>query len=98
MKLFSFLILFPLIPAILHHHEWYDGTGYPDGLKGEEIPLGARIIAVADAYDTTTAQRPYRERESLSPEKAWEELRRGAGTQFDPKILETACQVLKHGP
>lgn len=82
-----------LVPMIRHHHEWCDGTGYPDGLKGEEIPFGARIIAVADAYDTMTAQQPYRQ--AMSHEKAWEELRREAGTQFDPKLVEAAYQALK---
>lgn len=78
-----------LVPMIYHHHEFYDGTGYPDGLKGEEIPLGARIISVADAYDDMTTARTYRE--VVSQQEALEELRRYAGTQFDPELVEAFC-------
>jgi HD-GYP domain-containing protein (c-di-GMP phosphodiesterase class II) len=74
-----------LAPVIRHHHEWYDGTGYPDGLKGEEIPLGARIVSIADAYDTMTSERPYSK--AMSPEKALDELRQRAGTQFDSHLV-----------
>jgi len=81
-----------LVPVILHHHEWYDGTGYPAGLKGEEIPLAARIISLADAYDTMTTSRPYRE--VVSHEEACEELKRHSGTQFDPKLVEAFYQVM----
>ena len=81
-----------LIPMIRHHHEWYDGTGYPVGLKGEEIPLGARIISVADAYDTMTTTRTYRE--VVSQQEALEELRRYAGTQFDPELVGAFCQAV----
>ncbi len=70
---------------VLHHHEWWDGTGYPAGLCGEEIPLGARIIAVADAYDAMTSDRAYRRR--LSQSVAVERLLEGAGTQFDPALV-----------
>ena len=72
---------------IHYHHEWWDGRGYPLGLSGEEIPLGARIIAVADAYDAMTSDRPYRRR--LPQEVALERLREGAGTQFDPAVVES---------
>ena len=75
-----------LVPMILHHHEWYDGTGYPDKLTGENIPLGARIISIADAFDTMTTPRPYRN--PVSREKALEELKRCSGTQFDPELVE----------
>ena len=75
-----------LVPLIRHHHEWYDGTGYPDGLKGEDIPLGARIISVADAYDTMTTSRPYRD--MVSQDEASEELRRCCGTQFDHQLVD----------
>ena len=74
-----------LAPIIRHHHEWYDGTGYPDGLKGEEIPLGARIISVADAYNTMISERPYSR--AIPQESAMDELRKGAGTQFDPRLV-----------
>lgn len=74
-----------IVPAVYHHHEQYDGTGYPLGLKGEEIPLEARILAVADTYDAMTSDRAYRK--ALSHEIAVAELRRCAGTQFDPKIV-----------
>lgn len=81
-----------LVPMIYHHHEFYDGTGYPDGLKGEEIPLGARIISLADAYDTMTTTRTYRE--VVSQQEALEELRRCSGTQFDPELVEAFCQSM----
>ena len=77
---------------IRHHHEWYDGTGYPDGLKGEEIPLGARIISVADAYISMTTQYSYRE--ATSQEEALVELRRCSGTQFDPEIVRAFCHAM----
>ena len=85
--------LAPLAPYILHHHEWYDGSGYPDKLKGEKIPLCARIISVADAYDTMTAKRPYRE--AISPQEAMKEMERCSGTQFDPKLIK-ALQRISH--
>ena len=71
---------------IRHHHERWDGKGYPDGLAGEDIPKGARIIAVADSYDAMTSDRPYRR--ALPHEVALVELRRGAGTQFDPQVVD----------
>ena len=86
--------LAPLAPYILHHHEWYDGSGYPDKLKGEKIPLSARIISVADAYDTMTAQRPYRE--AISPQEALGEMERCSGTQFDPKLIEALRRISKN--
>ena len=84
--------LVPLAPIIRHHHEWYDGRGYPDGLQGEEIPLFARIISVADVYDTMTTPRPYRE--VISEGEALEELRRYAGSQFDPQMVEALYSAL----
>ena len=78
--------LAPCLPGILHHHERYDGTGYPIGLKGEEIPLEARVLAIADAFAAMTTVRSYSE--ALSIEEAFEELHRGAGTQFDPNLVE----------
>ena len=74
------------VPLIRHHHEWVDGSGYPDGLDRENIPLGARILAVADAYDAMTSDRPYRR--ALSKQEALRRLREGAGTQFDPTVVE----------
>jgi len=79
-----------LVPSICHHHEWYNGKGYPDGLQGEEIPLAARILAVADAYDAMTADRPYRK--GLSRKEALKRLQLGAGEQFDPGIVGTFLQ------
>jgi len=77
---------------ILSHHEHFDGRGYPRGLKGEEIPLGARILAVLDAYESMTAGRPYRE--PYTEEGAVSEIRRCAGTQFDPRVVEEFVRVL----
>ncbi len=74
------------IPIIRHHHEHFDGSGYPDGLVGEAIPFEARIIAVLDAFNAMTSQRPYRG--ALSLEDALLEIERGKGKQFDPRILE----------
>jgi HD-GYP domain-containing protein (c-di-GMP phosphodiesterase class II) len=83
--------------AILHHHERWDGDGYPAGLRGEEIPLEARIIAVADAFSAMTADRPYRGR--LSLEEACAELERNAATQFDPVVVRLFVdEVRKHPP
>src|SRR3989475_311799 len=75
-----------IIEAIKHHHENYDGTGYPDGLAGEQIPLGARIIMVADTMDAMTTDRPYRR--ALTLQYAVGELRKHAGRQFDPRLVE----------
>jgi len=81
------------LPAILHHHEHYDGRGYPSGLKGDSIPLEGRILAIADAYDAMTSPRPYREQ--LSSQSALEELKRCAGTQFDPELVELFCTLIE---
>ncbi|GAB6877597.1 hypothetical protein JCM13210_23250 [Thermaerobacter litoralis] len=77
---------------IRHHHERYDGTGYPDGLSGEDIPLGARIIAVADAFDAMLYDRPYKAGRPL-PEVI-EELKRCSGTHFDPRIVEVLLELI----
>lgn len=79
------------LPAILHHHEKWDGSGYPGGLKGEAIPMEARILAIADAFDAMTSLRPYRA--PLSYREAVEELKCCAGTQFDPWIVEAFLPV-----
>ncbi|MCM8791809.1 MAG: HD domain-containing protein [Candidatus Omnitrophica bacterium] len=82
-----------IILLVRQHHENYDGTGYPDRHKGEEIPLGARIIRVADAYDAMTSARAYR-KIPLSKEEAIEEIKRNSGTQFDPKVVEVFLKIV----
>ncbi len=77
---------------VLHHHEYWDGGGYPDGLTGENIPLGARIILVSDAYDAMTTDRPYRK--AVGHEAAINELRRQRGIQFDPQIVDTLLSLV----
>ena len=83
----------PVAEWILHHHERWDGTGYPDRLPGSEIPLGARIIFVVDAYDAMTSDRVYRGR--LSQGEALAELERCAGTQFDPGVVAALAEELE---
>jgi putative nucleotidyltransferase with HDIG domain len=78
---------------VRHHHERYDGTGYPDGLKGEEIPIGARIASVVDAFDAMISDRPYRK--GMSVEKAIEELVRCRGTQFDPTVIDCVVALYR---
>lgn len=85
--------LSPVVPLILYHQERWDGTGYPAGLKGEEIPLGARIVSVLAAYQAMTNDRPYRP--ALSRREAIQELKNGAGTQFDPKIVDVFVKILE---
>ncbi len=82
-----------LIPIVYHHHEKYDGTGYPQGLKGEEIPLLARIVAVADAFDAMTSRRSYRGEMDLEYVK--QEIQRCSGTQFDPNISKIFLEILE---
>ena len=77
---------YPVIPIVKHHHERWDGCGYPDGLKGEQIPITARIMSVVDSFDSVREDRPFRP--SMSREDAINLLRKGAGTHFDPKIVE----------
>ncbi len=81
-----------VIPGIRGHHERYDGTGYPDHLRGEEIPLFARIISVADAYDAMTTDRPYRK--ALNKEFVYEELRRSSGRHFDPEVVNAFIKAM----
>ena len=83
------------VPIILHHHERYGGSGYPHGLSGEDIPLGARIVAIADAYDAMTSDRPYKK--AISHSDALEELTRNASTQFDPHLVALFCELFPVG-
>jgi putative nucleotidyltransferase with HDIG domain len=82
----------PELPIIRHHHEWYNGSGYPDHLVGEEIPKLARILHVADAFEAMTAARPYR-LQPLTAQQAMEELRKFAGVQFDPVVLDAFART-----
>ena len=87
----------PLVQMVLHHHENFDGSGYPEGLRGDAIPLGSRIIIVADAYEAMTSDRIYRK--AIGHEKALEQLSKYKGAQFDPKIVRAIEQLLaKRGP
>jgi len=87
--------LAPCVSTILHHHERWDGSGYPEGLKGEQISNEARILAIADAFEAMTAARPYRS--ALCNEKVLKELRRGAGSQFDPELVEVFIGIVEAG-
>lgn len=86
-------ILRPAIPIIMHHHEKYDGTGYPSRLKKGQIPLGARIMAVADAFEAMVYGRPYRERMNMNA--AIKEIKKKSASQFDPKVVEAFLKVAK---
>ena len=81
-----------VLPLVRHHHEWWDGTGYPDRLRGPQIPVGARILAVCDAFEAMTSARPYRG--PLSFEDAVEQLERGSGSQFDPEVAATCVRMV----
>jgi diguanylate cyclase (GGDEF)-like protein/putative nucleotidyltransferase with HDIG domain len=81
---------------IRHHHEFYDGTGYPDALERGEIPYGARVIAIADAYDTITSERTYKK--ARTPEDAFAELKRCASNQFDPEIVDAFIDIMRRTP
>jgi len=87
--------LIPCVSSILHHHERWDGGGYPEGLKGEEAPIEARILAIADSFAAMTSARPYRP--ALSHEEILKELRQGAGLQFDPKLVEVFISIIETG-
>lgn len=82
--------------GVRSHHERWDGTGYPYGRAGEEIPLAGRIIAVADVFDTITHRRPYREH-ALTTEEAVAELQAGRGTQFDPRVIDAFTDIYRQG-
>lgn len=82
-----------IVPIIRHHHEWWNGTGYPDRLSGNMIPLGARILCVADAFDAMIANRPYRR--GFTVQEAKEELIRFSGAQFDPQVVDAFIMVIE---
>jgi putative two-component system response regulator len=81
---------------VKHHHEFFDGTGYPERLHGESIPFGARVIAIADAYDTITSERTYKK--PRRPEEAFSELQRCAASQFDPEIIRVFVETMRRAP
>jgi len=81
-----------LIDSIKYHHERYDGNGYPSGIKGKSIPLGARILCVADAFDAMLSDRPYRK--GLRMDQVISELKKNAGTQFDPDTVNAFLTTL----
>ncbi|MBI4395234.1 MAG: HD domain-containing protein [Candidatus Omnitrophica bacterium] len=83
----------PITPIILHHHERYDGTGYPSRLKGEEIPIGARIVSVVDSFTAMLSRRPYRSGRTIK--EAIQEIKANSGTQFDPKVVESFFKVIQ---
>lgn len=85
----------PVVPYVRCHHERFDGNGYPDGLKGTDIPAGGRLIAVADTFDAITTRRPYKE--AMSVEHAVQELRAKTGSQFDPQMVEAFLTALERG-
>jgi len=87
-------MLAPVAPMVLYHQEWFNGKGYPEGLSGEEIPLGARIVAILDAWGAMTNDRPWRK--ALSIEQCIEEVKKGAGTQFDPQVVEAFIVSVKN--
>ena len=78
---------------ILRHHEWWDGSGYPIGLAGEDIPLECRILSIADAYDAMTSDRPYRK--AMPINNALQELKKCSGKQFDPALVDVFCEFLQ---
>ena len=87
--------LAPALPIVLYHHEAWDGSGYPEGLKGDEIPEEARLLSVVDSFDAMTSDRPYRL--ALGPSRAYEEIKSRAGTQFDPKMVEVFIRCWEQG-
>ncbi|WP_371363905.1 Cyclic di-GMP phosphodiesterase response regulator RpfG [Sporomusa rhizae] len=88
-------VLHPVVDIVRHHHERFGGGGYPDGLRGEEISLGARIVAVADAFDAMTSTRAYRS--ALSIDKTMQEMRHCQGSQFDPAVINVLVTLQRKG-
>ncbi|MBN1872281.1 MAG: HD domain-containing protein [Candidatus Omnitrophica bacterium] len=88
------VFLKPVIPIILHHHENYDGSGYPKGLKGDQIPFGARIMGLASAFNAMTTKRPYRKK--VAVDIAISEIKKNSGTQFDPKVVGAFLNVIQN--
>ena len=81
------------LDCVLHHHERWDGRGYPDGLAGEEIPLAARIVSVVDVWDALSSERPYKK--AFSQEKVLDLLKKGRGVEFDPEIVDMFLRILE---
>jgi len=81
------------IPPVRHHHEWFDGSGYPDGLQGNAIPLASSIISIADTYDAMTSDRPYRN--AFSEAKTFGELESFSGMQFDPELIKEFIKIME---
>jgi putative two-component system response regulator len=81
------------VELVKHHHEYWDGSGYPDGLKGEEIPLWARIVCIVDNYNALISERPFRK--PFTPEKAIQIMKEGSGRKYDPKILEIYIEIIE---
>ena len=86
----------PVAKMVLYHQEWFNGKGYPEGLKGEEIPLGSRIVAVVNAWEAMLSDRPYRK--ALTAAAATSELQKGAGAQFDPKVVDAFLKAVAKVP
>lgn len=84
------------VELVRHHHERFDGDGYPDGLRGEQIPLAARVFSVADSFDAMTSDRPYRG--AMGVERALAEIQGGAGSQFDPEVVRVFVQMIREDP
>jgi len=82
-----------VVPSILYHHERYDGQGYCAGLKGNQIPMGARIVAVDDVYQALVSNRPYRK--AYSKQEALKIIKEGSGSQFDPKVVDAFMKIIK---
>ena len=92
--LYGIAFLTDSLPVVRHHHERYDGDGYPDGLRGDAIPIGARIFSIADAFDAMTSDRHYRR--ALPLDQTVEELKRHSGSQFDPAVVDVLEDVAEH--